>query len=460
MQIGKEGSQGIPMRALNLSDINLQAICEYLCFYVTLRPKHFVKSRTKPLIQYERGLTPTPPIPRIKWMRETLVEAIRTILQTHPHEVAVLASGGIDSSTVASMAASIVKPETLHVYHGTYDREEASYAEALAQHVENIKLHTVRLTGEGYPESTQLVYQNFAPQFHPQGGPSMHSQLQVAKRIQEDGFKTVLCGEGGDEVFLGYPMFHLIPFKFSLATLYVLWHARFWVGFLPWDFLNDLRRKSVQPSKPFREQFYLSRLMYPPEFIVSLFKDEIRKEINAKEIKKSFIQSLPVVDHPLDAMQGWCLTQYLPSEIDIDETVAKTHGLTAYAPLLNSRVIEHVLSLPPNIRASSPNLKTLLRRIAEPYLPPKILKRKDKRGFPTPFFYWMRGSKLEQIHQLLLSDGSKTPALFDADAVRNILMKYEEGNNLVAFLIFQLTQIEYWLRAILQDETMRPRRVK
>jgi asparagine synthase (glutamine-hydrolysing) len=406
---------------------------------------------------------PASPTPNIKWMRELIIDTINSILRTSPEKTAIVASGGVDSSTIAAIAANVRKPETLHVYHGTYHNEETTYVEALAQHADNIKLHIVRLDGDQFPEATEEIYKKCGPQFHPQGGTGIYSQLQVAKRIKKDGFKTMLSGEGGDEIFLGYPTFHLIPLKLNLATFRLVRHNLDYLGLsahkldyvrLLLSSLKDKfrRRKSLQPHLGVQEQFYNNRLAYAPESAINLFEPLIQQQLNAKAIRDSFFESIPAASEALDMMQQWFLTQELPALLDLDEAVATTPGLKLYSPLMNPEIIEHILSLPPEIRAPPAQLKPLLRKIAEPYLPSIILNRKDKKGFPTPYREWMKGPKLHYISRLLLGDESKLTSILDPHCIQDIIEDYEKGNNGVAFLLFQLTQIEYWLKAANREE--------
>lgn len=367
----------------------------------------------------------------------------------------MVASGGMDSSTIAAMAASIVKPETLHVYHVTYHFEETRYAQALAERFDNIQLHVVQLDGDEFPQATELVYQQCAPEYHPQAGPPFYSKVQMFNRIAKDGFKTVLTGEGGDEIFLGYPLFHFIPFKRNLATLRLLLHNINAVRFYPWRTLREYRRRTLSPKRgtPFLEQFYDNRAIYKPEFICSLFQPQIQEQLNVKDVEDGFFETIPIGDHSLDMLQKWFLTQDLPCAIETNDATAKVTGLTVYSPMMNPRIIEHVLSLPPKVRAPPPHLKILLRKIAEPYLPPKILNRKDKKGFPTPFYEWMTASKIDYIRKLLLSDDSKLISILDPKAVMNILARFEEGEKELGFLLYELTQLEYWLKAINVSKT-------
>ena len=88
----------------------------------------------------------------------------------------------------------------------------------------------------------------------------------------------------------------------------------------------------------------------------------------------------------------------LPVLMAADEQICKAWGITVTPPLMDKRVVEFALSLPPQERVG----KKLLRAAMRGIVPDAILDRKDKKGFPTPFVYWaqeepVRSFVLERI---------------------------------------------------------------
>lgn len=77
----------------------------------------------------------------------------------------------------------------------------------------------------------------------------------------------------------------------------------------------------------------------------------------------------------------------LPALLRVDAQVTAAHGLTAIAPMTDVRVANYVLGRPDKERVG----KKLLKDAMEGLLPPEILHRKDKRGFPVPYVEWAQG---------------------------------------------------------------------
>ena len=89
----------------------------------------------------------------------------------------------------------------------------------------------------------------------------------------------------------------------------------------------------------------------------------------------------------LRAALDWEWRVNLPALLRVDEQVTRAHGLTAVAPMTDVRVANWVLGRPDKDRVG----KKLLKDAMEGLLPPEILHRKDKRGFPVPYVEWAQG---------------------------------------------------------------------
>jgi len=89
----------------------------------------------------------------------------------------------------------------------------------------------------------------------------------------------------------------------------------------------------------------------------------------------------------LEAALAWEWEVNLPMLLRVDEQVTRANGLAAIAPMTDPSVSEYVLALPAGERVG----KKLLKEAMEGLLPPEILARKDKRGFPVPYVEWAQG---------------------------------------------------------------------
>jgi asparagine synthetase B (glutamine-hydrolysing) len=133
-------------------------------------------------------------------MPDRVLGDIRTLISraVHKHaqepDTAILLSGGIDSSTVAAHAPNL--PTVTGYYDG--DRYDERRWANLARHAEHYEVH---ITPQDFVENFDAMLDAAEP---PYAGPGTFGQYMVAKFCARAGFKTMLSGEGGDELYGGY----------------------------------------------------------------------------------------------------------------------------------------------------------------------------------------------------------------------------------------------------------------
>lgn len=113
----------------------------------------------------------------------------------------IFLSGGIDSSTVAELAPN------LPAITGWYDHpgcDERAFAALAAGSREWIQVQITPADFVSSFEATQYALDGLLC------GPGAVGQYVVARKAVEHGFRTVLTGEGGDELFGGYARQHII----------------------------------------------------------------------------------------------------------------------------------------------------------------------------------------------------------------------------------------------------------
>ena len=113
--------------------------------------------------------------------------------------VGAVLSGGIVSSTIVCVARCA--GHDLPTFTGYYDEGDAFDERRYARLAAGSDHHEIKITPQDIVENFDDMMQAFAPPF--QGAGAM-GQYIVAKHVAVEGIKTVLSGEGGDELFGGY----------------------------------------------------------------------------------------------------------------------------------------------------------------------------------------------------------------------------------------------------------------
>ncbi len=81
----------------------------------------------------------------------------------------------------------------------------------------------------------------------------------------------------------------------------------------------------------------------------------------------------------------------LPALLQIEDRVSMAVSLESRVPLLDSRIVDLVTSMPPSLKFQGGRTKHTLKKSIKGLLPDSVLNRKDKMGFPVPLNEWMQG---------------------------------------------------------------------
>ena len=117
-------------------------------------------------------------------------------------------------------------------------------------------------------------------------------------------------------------------------------------------------------------------------------------------------------------------------------------SLEVRAPFLDHRIIEFAFSrVPDTLRATETERKILLRRLAQPLLPP-ALDLTRKQGFTLPLAHWFKGKWGDYVKAVLRD---ACPQLFDQQMIQSLIAGQRRGHANTQRL-FALTMFELWRR--------------
>jgi len=309
-------------------------------------------------------------------------------------EVASLLSGGVDSSLIAAMSAQMgTRLKTFSLgYEGYKQYDERVYAKAAAEHigVENID---IELSKDAFFEHLDAV--TYALD-EPINDPAAVPLYMLFKRIKEEGIKVVLSGEGADELFLGY---------------------RQYFEYLDIEKAADLQHKNWL-KKYFRSNFSMNRewewykRVFDSEVLFRTsgekFTDMQKNRLMRQNVKDGFsMKYLQKYRQRYEAYGNKDESQWY-SYVDLKQfqaehflakldRVSMAHGIEGRTPFLDHKLVEKVFSIDPALRYKAGINKDLLKKVATPYLPEKIIHRK-KKGFSSPYLEWLiEAGELERI---------------------------------------------------------------
>jgi asparagine synthase (glutamine-hydrolysing) len=218
----------------------------------------------------------------------------------------------------------------------------------------------------------------------PFGGLSVLGQYEVMKQARERGLKVMLDGQGGDEVFLGYPRIAQRVIEEQLKRGRVPSALREWRG---------LSRNAALPlcSAIMGNLFFGSaplarwRNSRRVRGLVShSLLEQVRPEVAADFYSRRSVRDLQTRD----------LTHYcLPLLLRYEDRNSMAFGLEARVPMLAVGLVETVLRLPTRWKVRDGWTKYALRMAMQERLPREILWQRRKRGFEVPQRRWVEAAR-------------------------------------------------------------------
>jgi asparagine synthase (glutamine-hydrolysing) len=367
-----------------------------------------------------------------------LLDAVRRQM-TADVPVGILLSGGIDSSLITAMAArsggSPVKTFTVTFPgHGSYD--EGPYAQLVADHFGTD--HTELVAA---PPSVELLPVLARQYDEPIADSSIVPSYLVSQLIRRHA-TVALGGDGGDELFGGYPHYSWVQWQEGLRA----WMpsalrrgaAEFAGSAVPVGVrgrnyvigLTDGVGQGIAHVNVYFDRWTRRRLLIGGPSRFPQAAESVRAETNTSH---SLLRQATEADFTTTMCDGYL--------VKVDRA-SMLNSLEIRAPWLDYRLIEFAFGRVPDAqRATSHERKILPRRLAAKLLPPQLdLKR--KQGFSIPLATWLTGAWGPFFEDTLRS---ADPTLFNQRAIHGLFAGQKKGRANAARL-FCLTMFELWRR--------------
>lgn len=369
--------------------------------YFTFKGKEFLKKKYYKINTYKKVKNEKEALEGIE---DLLFKAVESRLISDV-EVGSLLSGGIDSSLISALYTKITnkKINTFSIGYDEYKNYcELDFAKITAEHINSN--HTPVSIGKkdflDYFEDTLIALEQ------PHADSAAIPLNILTSKIHKMGIKTVLSGEGSDELFLGYD-------NYAKFLKYYDFEKTLSSG--QNEFLDSIIGALQNNTK---ESEYLRRIVKKQTLYNSF--GEIYSDIQKKKLFKkvpTFKSENPKKD-PVDWMSYidlkiW-LGESLLSKVD---RVSMKNSLEVRTPFLDFRLVDYVFSIQSNIKVGDTN-KYLLKKIASKYIPETIINR-TKKGFNSPFNEWIQEEYKESILELILKVNKETN-LFNEEYVKHI----------------------------------------
>jgi asparagine synthase (glutamine-hydrolysing) len=310
---------------------------------------------------------------RAEEIRGLLADAVRVRLQADV-PLGVFLSSGIDSATVAYEAhAAQPEVEGLTLAFAGHASDESTGAVLTARHI-GLRHRVVDHPAGQIP----ALFSDFLAA---QDQPSVDglNVWMISRAAREAGFKVMLTGTGGDELFFGYPSFRRVrrgwlrphPMLARLTRL------------LPLPASNKLDRlRGIWEAPDMLSGAAWIRSYWGPDHLGRLDLLPALADLRPRP-------DLPGASYE-DRLSWFEITHYLRDTLLRDtDAMSMSHGLEVREPYMDHPLVECALALSsgakwgPERRGKGP-----LREGYRSALPPELFTR-PKRGFDLPYARWL-----------------------------------------------------------------------
>jgi asparagine synthase (glutamine-hydrolysing) len=371
--------------------------------------------------------------------------------------VGVFLSGGLDSSAVVAAAASVAPSQKLATFsvgftESTYD--ETSFARDVAQRF-GTDHHELVFTAA---EARALLPTVGDRLDEPLADPAFLPTLELARQTRKTA-TVVLSGDGGDELFCGYP------------TALAVSRAARWLDLLPEGVLAALVKalRLMPTSTRYASLQSLVRLLfraapYAPDVRIQLFmggfsppEQQSLLSTHMRVACASFDPYRDVADVMIDAPSDDDLERLIYHHAKLylaGQTLVKmdratmAFGLEVRAAYLDHELVELACSIPTALKLKGWTTKYLLKRMMAERLPASIVYRR-KHGFGVPLAPWLRGPLRPLLDEILHPDRLKRTGLFAPRTVARLVDEHVAGRENHARALWTLMSFELWREAYL-----------
>lgn len=464
--------------AADLGALDAQALAKYLAFeYVPppatlyrgirqLPPAHILTVRASGELHLRRYWSVTlgrPQSPRARRTDAEVAESVRAAFRSAVERhlvsdvpVGAFLSGGIDSSSVVAAMARLRSGPELRTYSVKFDEpgfDESEYVGEVAgafgtQH------STLRVTAA---DVLRAMGDLAGVLDEPFGDPSVVTRYLVS-RFAKNHVTVVLTGDGGDELFAGYPTFlahkaarwllpgpsaRLRPLVAAVARVlpaskkpfgpaFVLRVLADSLGHAP-EIMNQIWLGSFTPDA--------QRRLLHPAMQMPLGTDGVYSELR-EHAERAAQDRSDVVNRIL----SYYFQFYLPYDLAKVDRASMAASVETRSPFLDRELVDHVLALGPEHKVRRLTLKHALKAAMRSELPSRILTR-PKRGFTVPIGVWLRSELKTMVTDLLSPAFLRRQGIFDASFVERLVREHMRGERDHRRQLWSLLAFNTWYGA-------------
>ena len=310
-------------------------------------------------------------------------------------EVGSFLSSGVDSSLIAKLS-SVDKTFTVGYDNKKYS--EIDYAKEFSDKI-NVSNVSKKISKEEYfKEFSNVQYYMDEPL-----ADASAVMLYFLSKTASKHVKVCLSGEGADEIFGGYNIYHE-PYSVSWYNK-IPYFIRKCIGILVYPFRNYTGFNFLyRRSKKIEDRYIGNAFIFEP--------NDAKKIVNFnygnktyKDFTKSYYDKVSDLD-VVTKMQYIDFNFWLIYDILLKaDKMSMANSLEVRVPYLDRKVIEYASKLPSKYKIVGNETKYAFRKVAKEELADKVADKK-KLGFPVPIREWLKEDDVyQEVKNMFLESG-------------------------------------------------------
>jgi asparagine synthase (glutamine-hydrolysing) len=361
-------------------------------------------------------------------------------------ELGTYLSGGMDSGTITAIAASELP--NMKTFTCGFDLRSASGLELGMDEREKAEYMSYLYKTEHY----QMVLkagdmERVLPKLawhleEPRVGQS-YPNYYVAQ-LASKFCKVVLAGDGGDELFAGYPWRYYRAVVNEDFEHYTDKYFQYWQRLLPADRVSQIFAPIASDVSHVSTRDIFRGVFREPAHHLTRPEDYINHSLYFEA--KTFLHGL----------------------LTVDDKISMAHGLETRVPFLDNDLVDFACRVPVRLKLGNlgavvrldenePGPKTakyfqqtndgklLLRRVMGRYVPADIADG-VKKGFSAPDASWFRGESIDYVRRSLMGRDARIFNYLDRSLIQSLISNHLDGKENRRLLIWSLLSVEEWLR--------------
>lgn len=364
--------------------------------------------------------------------------------------IGIFLSGGTDSSAIVALAAELgARP--LRTFSVGFD--EPGYSELPAARrtakVFDSEHHELVVRAKDLGDELENL---IAFRREPIAEPTDVALCRIS-RLAARSVKVVLAGEGGDELFAGYPKYavdHLaglisaLPGELtrSLAGLLPYSGRRLRLALETLSIADEAERSATWFASFSSEE---RQALFAPDFLASVDPAHPARVL-AGYLQRARVRALQT--SPVKRLLYADLKLWLPDNLLLrGDQMTMAASIEERVPFLDHKLVELAARIPGRLLTRGFRTKALLKRALKPYLDAQTLRRR-KVGFAVPVGEWFRKSLKPMIADLLLAPEALSRGYFDRRAMEMFVREHLDGVRDRQKQLWALLNFELWQRQL------------